>query len=113
MEKLIENMMLASGVTKKELEEKKEIPSSFGETLSWDYLCYVKNNKFNWNVPTHILYGELDALTPYETICEFSNSTPSKLTVMKNGEHWFHTEEQLKFLDEWLEKSIDSENVAN
>ncbi len=21
---------------------------------------------------------------------------------MENGEHWFHTEEQMKFLDEWL-----------
>lgn len=113
MEKLIENMMLASGVTKKELEEKKEIPTSFGETLSWDYLCCVKNNPINWNVPTHILYGEHDALTSYETICEFAKNTPSKLTVMKNGEHWFHTEDQLKFLDEWLESSQNSENAAD
>ena len=21
---------------------------------------------------------------------------------MRNGEHWFHTEEQMKFLDEWI-----------
>ena len=27
------------------------------------------------------------------------------LTVMRNGEHWFHTEEQMKFLDEWINKS--------
>ena len=24
---------------------------------------------------------------------------------MKNGEHWFHTDEQMKFLDEWIIKS--------
>ncbi len=24
------------------------------------------------------------------------------LTIMKNGEHWFHTEEQMKFLDSWI-----------
>ena len=26
----------------------------------------------------------------------------NRLTVMENGEHWFHTEEQMKFLDEWI-----------
>ncbi len=24
------------------------------------------------------------------------------LTVMKGGEHWFHTEEEMNFLDEWI-----------
>ncbi|MDY2742875.1 MAG: alpha/beta hydrolase, partial [Eubacteriales bacterium] len=27
------------------------------------------------------------------------------LSIMKNGEHWFHTDEQMKFLDEWIIKS--------
>ena len=26
-------------------------------------------------------------------------------SIMKNGEHWFHTDEQMKFLDEWIIKS--------
>jgi len=25
---------------------------------------------------------------------------------MKNGEHWFHTEEQMKFLDNWIKNLI-------
>lgn len=40
MERLIEDMMMWSNVTEAELESKKEIPTEFGETLSWEYLCY-------------------------------------------------------------------------
>ena len=28
--------------------------------------------------------------------------TGAKLTVMKGGEHRFHTKEQMRFLDEWI-----------
>ena len=36
---------------------------------------------------------------------EFVQRTNSTLSIMKNGEHWFHTDEQMKFLDEWIIKS--------
>ena len=39
------------------------------------------------------------------TIFEFVQKTNSTLSIMKNGEHWFHTDEQMKFLDEWIIKS--------
>ena len=35
-------------------------------------------------------------------ISEFAKQTNATLTVMRNGEYWFHTEEQMKFLDEWI-----------
>ena len=38
MEKLICNMMHLAKVTEQKLEEKSEIPTEFGETLSWDYI---------------------------------------------------------------------------
>ena len=50
----------------------------------------------------HILYGENDDLTPFETVCEFANQTGATLTVMKNGEHRFYTKEQMRFLDNWI-----------
>ena len=28
------------------------------------------------------------------------------LTVMKGGEHWFHTDNQMAFLDQWIKKYI-------
>jgi len=106
MEKLIEDMMMWANVTEDELHEQKEIQTSFGETLSWEYLCYVKEHPIAWTIPTHILYGEKDNLTSYETISEFANKINATLTVMKNGEHWFHTKEQMKFLDDWMEQFV-------
>ena len=102
MEKLIADMMMWANVTEDELKGKKEIQTDFGETLSWEYLCYVREQPISWTVPTHILYGEKDNLTSYETVSEFANRIKATLTVMKNGEHWFHTEEQMKFLDNWI-----------
>lgn len=99
MEKLITNMMTWSGVSEKELREKGEIPSSLGENLSWKYLSYVRENPVQWHVPTHILYGENDNLTSFETISVFAERINAPLSVMPNGEHWFHTEEQMRFLD--------------
>ena len=44
LEKLICNMMLWANVSEDELREKGEIATNFGETLSWKYLCYVREN---------------------------------------------------------------------
>ena len=104
MEQLIADMMRWANVTEDELRDKKEIKTTFGETLSWEYLCYVRRNPIKWKIPTNILFGEKDNLTSYATISEFAKQTKATLTVMKNGEHWFHTEEQMKFLDEWINK---------
>lgn len=105
MEKLIGNMLLWANVTERELEEKQEIPTNFGETLSWRYLCYVREHPVTWSIPTRILYGEHDDLTSMETISAFAKRTGAELTVMPGGEHWFHTEEQMRFLDAWIRGS--------
>lgn len=102
MEKLIGSMMLWSNVTEPELAEKVEIATDFGETLSWRYLCYVREHPVAWRVPTRILYGERDNLTSPETISAFAAQHGAKLTVMPGGEHWFHTAEQMRFLDDWI-----------
>ena len=106
MERLISDMMMWAGVTEEELSERGEISTEFGEVLSYKYLCYVRDNPVMWSVPTYILYGERDNLTAFETISEFAGRINAPLTVMKDGEHWFHTEEQMKFLDEWVRNSI-------
>ena len=98
MEKLICKMMAWAGVTEQELAEKSEIPTEFGETLSWNYLCYVREHPLPWGVPTCILYG----LTSPETVTAFAERTGAELTVMPDGEHWFHTQRQLQFLDSWI-----------
>ena len=102
MEKLITDMMFLENITEEELYKKKEIKTSFGETLSWEYLTFVRKNPIEWNIPTYILYGEKDNLTFQETITKFAEQIGATLTIMKNGEHWFHTDEQMEFLDNWI-----------
>ena len=102
MEELIGNMMIWADVTEQELSEKLEIPTKFGETLSWNYLTYVRDHPFSWHVSTYILYREHDNLTSVEIMSAFAKRIGAELTVMPNGEHWFHTEEQMRFLDDWL-----------
>lgn len=106
MEKLITDMMFLENITEEELYKKKEIKSSFGETLSWDYLTFVRKNPIEWNILTYILYGEKDNLTSYETILNFTNKTKANLTIMRDGEHWFHTNEQIEFLDNWIKNLV-------
>lgn len=101
MEDLIENMMIWAGVTEEELRQKGEIQTGFGETLSWEYLCWARRHPVSWKVPTEILYAERDNLTARSVLDSFVSKTGSGLTVMEKGEHWFHTEEQLHFLREW------------
>lgn len=102
LEKIIENMMQAENVTENELREKKIIPTKFGENLSWNYLKYVRENKIIWTAPTEILYGEKDNFTDKKTLKDFAEKVSAKVTEMQNGEHFFHTPEQMNFLDNWL-----------
>ena len=106
MEKLITDMMMWSNVTEDALQRKKEIPTAFGETLSWEYLCYVREHPIKWSIPTCILYGGKDHLTSRETISEFSDRIGAILTVMEEGEHWFHTDAQMKVLDNWISNAM-------
>ena len=105
-EKLISDMIDWAGTSESELEKRKIIPVDFGEDLSWDYLQYVRNHKISWDVPTEILYGSNDHLQSIDTIREFVMKESAKLTVMEDGEHWFHTDEQMSFLDQWLRMKI-------
>lgn len=107
MKTIIDNMMLWSNVTENELKEKQEIKTDFGQTLYWDYYEYVKNNPIiSWDKKTHILYGDKDNMQSEDLIKDFSSKFSCDLSVLENGEHYFHTEEQLKFYKEWLDRVI-------
>ncbi|MFR3030155.1 MAG: alpha/beta hydrolase [Blautia sp.] len=106
MERLILDMMDWAHVSEQDLSEKGEIPTDFGEILSYEYLCFVREHPVTWEIPTEILYAGQDTLTSRHTIDQFLHSHNAKLTVLENGEHWFHTEEQLAFLDRWVRKAL-------
>ena len=111
MVNLIETMMTWAGVTEEELKQKGEIPTQFGETLSWDYLCWAREHPVHWRAPTEILYAGGDTLTSRAVIDSFAATSGSGLTVMENGEHWFHTEEQLQVLRAWERRCLLSETA--
>ncbi|MDL2292554.1 alpha/beta hydrolase [Acholeplasma sp. OttesenSCG-928-E16] len=113
MEKLIIEMMEFAHISEENLKEKGEIITDFGETLSWVYLDYVRKNPIKWNIPTEILYGEKDNLVSVATIYKFIDTHNAKLTIFKNGEHWFHTKEQIAFLNEWMKKGTQFSSLIN
>ncbi len=106
LEQLIVNMMTWANVTEEDLKREKIIKTDFGEDLSWVYLCYVREHPIEWTVPTDILRGSEDTLSAVDATMRFIEKTGASLTVMQGGEHWFHTEEQMEFLDRWITDRI-------
>ncbi len=102
MQEIILNIMKAAGISEEDLRVRKEIATDFGETLSWEYLCFVRENPISWDVPTEILYAEGDELISRQSIDKFTKTHNAGLTVMHGGEHWFHTDKQIAFLNKWL-----------
>ena len=101
MEKLILDLMQQAGVTEEQLRTAGEIPTAMGETLSWPYLCWVREHPLHWKVPTQVLYADTDPLTGHTAMEQFRQQTGAHLTILEGGEHWFHTETQLAALQGW------------
>lgn len=107
MKRIIENMMTWFGVTEGRLKEEREISTLVGQTLYWDYYRYVLDHPVeNWNCPTSILYGANDSLCERDTIDSFAGKFGCALEVVDQGEHYFHTPEQMERYTTWLKKRI-------
>lgn len=106
MTDMIGTLMELAGVSEERLKAEKEIPTEFGQTLSWDYLCYARSHPVGAESKTDILYGECDSTIPRRVIDGFIAANPCSLTVMPGGEHWFHTDEQLEFMKNWELKML-------
>ena len=52
------------------------------------------------------MHGKIKLGNCSHLLSEFTGNHNAHLTVMENGEHWFHTEEQLAFLNAWMKKVI-------
>lgn len=107
MPRLINRMMGWAGVDQQALEEQGTIQTNFGETLSWQYYQYAAVHPIgHWESPTAILYADGDHLTERDVVSDFAERFACQLTVAEGMEHWFHTPEQLAFLDRWLERQL-------
>ena len=99
MPAMIRGMMVAAGVDRARLKREKEIQTDFGQTLSWDYLCFAEAHPARAFCPdTAVLYGGADTTVPRAAIDRFVADNECRLTVLPGGEHWFHTEAQLAAL---------------
>ena len=108
MKYIIDNMMSLCSVNEKELEERREIKTDFGQTLYWDYYLYVKNNPIKtWNKKTFILYGDKDNMQSEKLIKEFSIKNDINLNILENGGHFFHTKEELKYYSNWINDIVE------
>ena len=75
-----------------------------------DYYEWVVNNPItSWAAPTYILRPEVDLIVSEEVGHDFISQHQCQVTIMPDGEHWFHTPEQLAFLKAWEKKTISKE----
>ena len=107
MKRIIDNMMIWFDIDEEYLKSKQTVKTPIGQNLYWDYYCYVKDNPIDkWNIPTNILYGLKDDLCESDIVFKFVKRFNCNITVMNKGEHYFHTQEQLKFFKQWVDESI-------
>jgi len=107
MERIINNMMTWFNISEERLKEEKEIETPIGQTLYWDYYCYVNSHPIDtWDKPTAILYGSEDNICEFDVVSEFVGCYHCKLQVLERGEHYFHTNEQLQYFTQWLRDNI-------
>ncbi len=107
MLRLTQNIMAHCGIDEKQLEEQREIPTVFGETLYWDLYCYIKEHPIEkWNIPTEIIYASTDIYTERSVLDSFVKKFHCGVFIYEGGEHWFHTDEQLEVLYSWVKERI-------
>ena len=74
-----------------------------------DYYRWVINNPItHWDAPLFILRPEVDLFVSEEVGCDFISRHQCHITIMPDGEHWFHTAKQLAFLKEWEESTVSA-----
>jgi hypothetical protein len=75
--------------------------------LDWDHYSYIRENLVSdWNIPTAILYGSDDDVTAWNELAAFSEKYSATVKVHDHGEHYFHTEVQLRVFDAWADENL-------
>lgn len=103
---LIHSMMTWFDVTPERLEREGAVPTPMGQTLYWDYFCYVRDHPIRcWPIPTEILVGERDTLCDRAVTAAFAERFSCRLRTAEHAEHWFHTRSDLSALELWLRET--------
>lgn len=103
---LIHSMMTWFDISPERLERERAIPTPMGQTLYWDYFCYVRDHPIlSWSIPTEILAGGRDTLCDPAVTAGFADRFSCRLRTVETAEHWFHTESDLSALERWLRET--------
>lgn len=106
MKRIIHNLMNYCQITEDTFKEKVFIDNDI-EPLYYPYYVYVKNHPIKkWTHQTFILRGENDKMSEEDYVKRFAAEFGCELTIQKGGEHWFHTEAQLKFFRQWIQTRL-------
>ena len=109
MKCVISNIMRRAGVSEERLKQERMILTHVGQPLFWEYWSFVLNNPITkWETPSRILYAENDDMTPLYIAKNFTQQFDCTLSIMKNGEHWFHTPQQLDYLRKWIKSAVEN-----
>lgn len=109
---MIEGMLKAAGADIKQLERDKNILFN-GQNISWRYYCFAQDNPpKKISADTSILCSDTDYVVNIETVKKFAEENDIDITFMAGGEHFFHTEKQIDFLERWeCERLFDKDNL--
>lgn len=102
MENMILGMMQACGVTEERLQKEREIETPQKAILSWEYLFYARANPVkNIAVKTEILCASGDEVVPHDTVVKFAKENDCGVVTISGGEHYIHTENDVRFMEKW------------
>lgn len=108
MKRIINNMMKWFNINEKDLKREETIETPIGQNLYWDYYCYVIEHPIDkWGNPTSILYGSKDDLCEPSFVLKFVEKFHCDIVTMDEGEHYFHTKEQLELFKKWLKDKVN------
>ena len=105
LQRVVNNMMTQFDISEQRLKQAQKIVTP-AKTLYWKDYQYITNHPVAWKLPTELLYGTNDFFCEPDCIHRFSEGGQVNITVMEGGEHYFHTETQLAFFQEWLDACI-------
>lgn len=109
MKYVISNIMCQADVSEERLKQERMILTPAGQPFFWEYWSFVLNNPITkWETPSRILYAENDDMTPLYIAKNFTQQFDCTLSIMKNGEHWFHTPQQLDYLRKWIKSAVEN-----
>ena len=81
------------------------------KAMMGEFLLYNNNILFGGIYDNRLLVKIVDTNKKYNMqeqtiIQDFSNKFNCELSILENGEHYFHTEEQLDYYKNWLDKVL-------